>query len=79
MAGRDNPVTEESLSKLSVPTLLITSENDVVFPPAAIREVAALKPDAELVELPVAGHSLYFETPDAFNSTVGAFLEQHAR
>jgi len=78
MAGRDDPVTQEALAGLGVPTLLITSENDVVFPPAAIREVAALMPGAELVELPEAGHSPYFETPEAFNRTVGAFLERHA-
>ncbi len=79
IAKRDNPVAEEALAALSVPTLLITSENDVVFPPAAIREVAALMPGAELIELPTAGHSPYFETPDAFNRTVGAFLKQHCR
>ena len=77
IAGRDNPVTQEVLAGLSVPTLIITSENDVVFPPAAIREVAALIPDAELVELSEAGHSPYFETPEAFNRTVGEFLERH--
>ena len=77
MAGRDNPVPEEALAGLSVPTLLITSENDVVFPPAAIRDVAALMPGAELVELSEAGHSPYFETPEAFNRTVGEFLERH--
>ena len=78
IATRDDPVTGEALAGLSVPTLLITSENDAVFPPAAIREVAAMMPVAELVELPEAGHSPYFETPEAFNSTVGAFLERHA-
>jgi 3-oxoadipate enol-lactonase len=77
IAKRDNPVAVEALAAMTVPTLLITSENDMVFPPAAIREVAALMPGAELVELPEAGHSPYFETPDAFNRTVGAFLERH--
>ena len=77
ISGRDNPVGVAALSGLQVPTLLITSENDVVFPPAAIREVAALVPGAELVELPAAGHSPYFETPDAFNRTVGDFLQKH--
>jgi 3-oxoadipate enol-lactonase len=79
IAKRDNPVSEAALADLSVPTLLITSENDVVFPPAAIREVAALMPGSELVELPDAGHSPYFETPEVFNRTVGAFLERFNR
>lgn len=77
ITGRGAAIPEEALAGLSVPTLLITSENDVVFPPAAIREVAAMLPGSELVELPEAGHSPYFETPEAFNSTVGAFLERH--
>ncbi len=77
IAQRDNPVSEMVLAELSVPTLLITSENDVVFPPAAIREVAALMPGAELIELPEAGHSPYFETPEAFNRAVGEFLQRH--
>lgn len=77
IATRDAPVALDDLAGLSVPTLLITSENDVVFPPEAIREVAALTPGSELVELPEAGHSPYFETPEAFNRTVGAFLQQH--
>lgn len=65
-----------SLKNFAVPTLCITSPNDVIFPPAAIKEVAAIL-NAEMVELPEAGHSPYFETPDAFNETVRGFLAQH--
>lgn len=79
IAKRDHAITETELAALTVPTLMITSENDVVFTPAAIREVAALVPNAELIELPQAGHSPYFETPDAFNRTVGAFLKRHCQ
>lgn len=64
------------LEGFAVPTLCITSPNDIIFPPAAIKEVAEIL-NADLVELPEAGHSPYFETPEAFNETVSAFLAKH--
>ena len=57
--------------------MMITSENDVIFPPAAIREIAGMIPGCKLVELPEAGHSPYFESADAFNETVLGFLADH--
>lgn len=35
------------------------------------------EPGAEFVQLPTAGHSPYFETPDAFNDAVAGFLARH--
>lgn len=67
----------EELAALQPPALLITSDNDTIFPPAAIREIASLIPGADFVQLPTAGHSPYFETPEAFNETVLAFLAKH--
>ncbi len=67
----------EELANLQPPALLITSEQDTIFPPAAIREIADLIPGSTFVQLPDAGHSPYFETPAAFNETVLAFLAQH--
>ena len=58
--------------------LCITSDNDTIFPPGAIKEIAGLIPGAAFTQLPAAGHSPYFETPDAFNETVLGFLAQHA-
>lgn len=65
------------LAGLAQPTMLITSDNDSIFPPAAIKEIAGMVPDAAFVQLADAGHSPYFETPDAFNQTVLGFLDQH--
>ena len=65
------------LAALTLPVLLLTSDRDVIFPPAAIREVAALIPRAEFRQLPTAGHSPYFETPAAFNEVVLEFLSRH--
>jgi pimeloyl-ACP methyl ester carboxylesterase len=59
---------------LNVPTLLIVGEHDPIFPPAVIRSVAAELRGAQVTELPGAGHSPYFETPDAWNEAIIAFL-----
>jgi 3-oxoadipate enol-lactonase len=75
--GGRGDITQAQLSGYSVPTLMITSENDALFPPEVIREVASIIPGAQVAELPTAGHSPYFETPYAFNDTVGAFLSEH--
>ena len=66
------------LGSLTCPVLCITSDNDTIFPPGAIKEIAGLIPGAAFTQLPAAGHSPYFETPDAFNETVLGFLAQHA-
>lgn len=67
----------QELAALALPVLCITSDHDAIFPPAAIREVAALIPGAEFRQLPTAGHSPYFETPAAFNAVVLEFLARH--
>jgi 3-oxoadipate enol-lactonase len=68
----------EELAALTLPVLLVTSDQDTIFPPAAIREVADLIPGAEFRQLPTAGHSPYFETPGAFNAVVLDFLARRA-
>ena len=44
------------LERLCVPTLVVTSEHDSLYPPALARAMAARIPGAELVEIPGAGH-----------------------
>ena len=67
------------LSDWRTPTLLIGGSHDRLFAPDVLREVAAAIPGAAFSELPVAGHSPYFETPDAFNRVVDEFLGTHYR
>ncbi len=67
-----------ALASLKPPTLFITSENDRLFSPRLIESLAGLVPGARFVELPEAGHSPYFETPEVFNDLVAEFLDQHA-
>lgn len=67
----------DELKGFAVPTLVISGDRDLLFPPEALREVAAVIPGAELRELPGIGHSTYFEDPARFNELVEAFLAEH--
>lgn len=64
----------EEVREVNIPALFIVGEHDPIFPPKVIRSVAAEVSGARVVELPGAGHSPYFETPDAWNEAVTAFL-----
>jgi pimeloyl-ACP methyl ester carboxylesterase len=72
---RQTAYPPEDIRKLNVPVLFVVGEHDPIFPPAIIRSVAAEVKGARIVELPGAGHSPYFETPDAWNRAVGEFLD----
>lgn len=74
-----NRITEETLNRLQVPTLLISGEADLASPPGLIRKVAAQIPSAELVTVPEGGHSTYWERPDVFNRAVLDFVGRHAK
>jgi pimeloyl-ACP methyl ester carboxylesterase len=74
-----NAITEATLRRLQVPTLLITGEADLYSPPALIRMVAAQIPGSEVAIIREAGHSSYWEQPEAFNRTVLDFLARHAK
>lgn len=63
-----------SLGDYRVPTLFITAEKDRIFSPELIRTTANAVPGAEFLNLGDAGHSSYFETPEAFNQVVEDFL-----
>jgi 3-oxoadipate enol-lactonase len=62
------------LKTLAVPTLFITGEEDVVFPPLLAAPLAALMPNARVEQVAQAGHSVYFERADIFNRLVDGFF-----
>ena len=66
-----------ALEGFATPTAILMGHEDVLFPPDAMRSVAATIPGAELVEFPTAGHSTYFEQPARFNEVVADFLAKH--
>jgi pimeloyl-ACP methyl ester carboxylesterase len=74
-----NQITEATLNRLQVPTLLISGEADLASPPGLIRMVAAQIPSAELVTVPESGHSSYWERPDLFNRAVLDFVGRHSK
>lgn len=69
--------TVEDVRAMSVPTLCLVGADDGVTHPVLIKALADLLPDAEYVEVPNAGHSVYFEMPGRFNELVGDFLARH--
>src|SRR3954451_5461700 len=67
----------EELRALSMPTLVITGEQDrpIVKPSMAMAEAIS---GAELAVIPHAGHSPQFENPDAWWNALSAFLARVA-
>jgi pimeloyl-ACP methyl ester carboxylesterase len=61
---------------MRVPTLLVAGSEDAFFSVAGLREVAGAIPGARLEVIEGAGHSPYWEEPDAFHARVAAFLEE---
>ncbi len=77
MADDDLRLTPEKLMGYSTPTMMIVGEHDQLFPPEVLHEVAGVIPGAEIRDIPIAGHSTYFETPGPFNELVDEFLAKH--
>lgn len=69
-------VTLDELQGYAVPTLALTSPEDILFPPEVMEEVAATLPGARLEVIPGVGHSTYFELPETFNRVVSGFLAE---
>ena len=66
--------THELLMGSGLPIAFVVGEHDRITSPALIREARGLVPGASLFELVGAGHSTYFEQPQAFNDYVLRFL-----
>ncbi len=62
------------LPRLTMPTLVITGEEDFITGPACADEVAAGIPDAEKVVLPGLGHFIFVEGPEPWRDAVLSFL-----
>jgi len=53
-----------------LPVTFVVGSDDEIFPPEVVREAAAFVPGAEVVEIDGAGHSPYFEMPEAYNAVL---------
>jgi pimeloyl-ACP methyl ester carboxylesterase len=72
-----NRITFAGLERITVPVLLLTGDADMFAPPPVLKMFAAHIGHAETVVVPEAGHSTYWEQPDAFNSAVLRFVNKH--
>jgi pimeloyl-ACP methyl ester carboxylesterase len=61
---------DDEFGGYTVPTLFIVGTEDELFPPATIADAAARVPGARVEQVPDAGHSPYFERPEAWNALV---------
>jgi 3-oxoadipate enol-lactonase len=64
------------LEKLAVPTLVITGDEDRVYPLELVQRMARRIPGARLVVLEACGHLSNLEQPERFNDAVLEFLSQ---
>lgn len=59
---------------LTMPTLLIVGEDDMIAPVEGQRRFAASLPDARLIELPGVGHLVHYEQPEVAARAIDEFL-----
>jgi pimeloyl-ACP methyl ester carboxylesterase len=71
----DDPV-EEKLGQIEAPTLVVRPERDRLVPPSWTGRVADLIPDAELLVLPKAGHSIGPRTAARLTALLVPFLAE---
>ena len=69
-----NHIVWERLATLKMPVLTVGGDADLYVPPPLLRMYAANIPGAELLIVPEAGHSLYWERPDVFNRALLDFF-----
>jgi len=73
MAMAERPDSVGLLSSITIPTLVIVGEDDVLTTPADAQRIANGIPGAKLVVIPGAGHLSNMDQPDLFNRAVGDF------
>lgn len=70
----ERPDSTPLLASISVPSLILCGEEDVLTPPADAEALHAGIPQSRLVLLPEAGHLSNIEAPEAFSTAVQDFL-----
>ncbi len=65
----------QRLAEAGFPILFLVGEHDAITPPPIIERCHRAVPGSRFAVIDGAGHSSYFERPDAFNETVLEFLE----
>jgi len=65
------------VERIAAPTLVVTSDEDAVYPPATAEALVRRIPGARLAVIRGAGHVSNLEQPDAFDAAVLGFLREH--
>lgn len=63
---------------LTMPTLIIAGEDDMVAPVHAARRLASRLPDVRYVELSGVGHLIHYERPGEAAAAIRSFMEETA-
>jgi pimeloyl-ACP methyl ester carboxylesterase len=71
------PNTLERLGGMTVPSLIIATDEDAYAPPPVMRAFADAIPGSEFTVIEGAGHSAYWEKPLEWNQAVVSFLKRH--
>ncbi len=69
------PDARAFLPNLTCPALVMWGDSDQLTPPEVNREIAALLPQAEMMELPQCGHMLTMEQPEQVNRRLLRWLQ----
>ncbi|MCP3911358.1 MAG: alpha/beta fold hydrolase [Actinomycetia bacterium] len=72
-------VDHSQIGDLGVPVLFVAGTHDEIFPSRLLAASSQLVPNSRFVEIPAAGHSPYFEQPEAWNDAVLDFLGNSLR
>lgn len=70
----DGAVDKSELSALTIPTIFLAGAEDAIIPAVLIERAAEMVPGAQYIQVPEAGHSVYWELPDDFNRILEALL-----
>ena len=76
LAMAERPNYEPRLAEISVSTLLVCGEHDMITPAKEMEQIAAAIPGAQFVEIVGAGHMAPLEQPVAVNRAIREFLER---
>ncbi len=74
----DRPDCTPWLETITVPTLVIVGEHDLISPPAEMQATAAAIPGSEYVVVPDAGHMAPMENAGVVNAALESFLARTA-
>ena len=70
---------QERVREIKIPVLLIGGSDDILTPPKYQEYTKSQIPHAEIVIISDAGHASILDNPEAFNSSVIAFLKKYAK